>query len=71
MSMQPMAPGKIPAETVRMVRAAFPKGSLAIKIRDELEPLFGDEEFADLFPTRGRPAWSPGRPAAGVGAAVR
>ncbi|WP_079195160.1 IS1182 family transposase [Streptomyces sp. CB02400] len=61
MSMQPMGPGKIPTETVRVARAAFPKGSLAITVRDELGPLFGDEEFADLFPSRGRPAWSPGR----------
>ena len=26
-----------------------------------LGPLFRDEEFADLFPTRGRQAWAPGR----------
>ena len=44
-----------------MARAAFPKGSLAIRVRDELGPLFTDEEFADLFPARGKPAWSPGR----------
>jgi transposase len=61
MSMQPSGPGEVPAETVRVARAAFPKGSLAIRIRDELGPLFGDDEFADLFPTRGKPAWSPGR----------
>ncbi|MFI8102481.1 hypothetical protein [Streptomyces sp. NPDC086023] len=51
----------VPAETVRVARAAFPKGSLAIRVRDELGPLFRDEEFADLFPSRGKPAWSPGR----------
>ncbi|MFF7315130.1 IS1182 family transposase, partial [Streptomyces sp. NPDC008137] len=50
-----------PAETVRVARAAFPKGSLAIRVRDELGPMFTDEEFVDLFPIRGRPAWSPGR----------
>ncbi|MFD7282422.1 IS1182 family transposase [Streptomyces sp. NPDC059862] len=61
MSLQPMGSGEIPAETVRVARAAFPKGSLAIRVRDELGPLFSDEEFADLFPVRGRPAWSPGR----------
>ncbi|MFE7413715.1 IS1182 family transposase [Streptomyces laurentii] len=61
MSMQPSGPGKVPAETVRVARAAFAKGSLAIRIRDELGPLLGDEEFADLFPSRGKPAWSPGR----------
>ncbi|BFO14602.1 hypothetical protein SHKM778_09900 [Streptomyces sp. KM77-8] len=53
MSMQPSGPSEVPAETVRVARAAFPKGSLAIRIRDELGPLFGDGEFADLFPTRG------------------
>ncbi|GAQ77532.1 IS1182 family transposase [Streptomyces turgidiscabies] len=61
MSMQPSGPVEIPAETVRVARAAFPKGSLAIRVRDELGPLFTDEEFADLFPARGKPAWSPGR----------
>ncbi|WNI34286.1 transposase [Streptomyces sp. ITFR-6] len=61
MSMQPRESGEIPAETVRVARAAFPKGSLAIRVRDELGPLFRDEEFADLFPARGKPAWSPGR----------
>ncbi|WP_437001757.1 IS1182 family transposase [Streptomyces sp. enrichment culture] len=61
MSMQPKGSGEIPAETVRVARAAFPKGSLAIRVRDELGSLFTDEEFADLFPSRGRPAWSPAR----------
>lgn len=59
--MQPKGSGEIPAETVRVARAAFPKGSLAIRVRDELGSLFTDEEFVDLFPVRGRPAWSPGR----------
>ncbi|WP_405536904.1 IS1182 family transposase [Streptomyces antimycoticus] len=61
MSMQPMESEEIPAETVRVARAAFPKGSLAIRVRDELGLLFRDEGFADLFPARGKPAWSPGR----------
>ncbi|MFB8417263.1 transposase, partial [Streptomyces albidoflavus] len=61
MSMQPSGPGEVPVETVRVARAAFPKGSLAIRVRDELGPLFSDEEFVDLFPSRGKPAWSPGR----------
>ncbi|KAB2588030.1 IS1182 family transposase [Streptomyces arboris] len=59
MSMQPKEPGEIPAETVRVAGAAFPKGSLAIRVRDELGPMFRDEDFADLFASRGRPAWSP------------
>ncbi|MEV7025603.1 transposase, partial [Kitasatospora sp. NPDC093558] len=61
MSVQPMGSWEIPVETVRVARAAFPKGSLAIRIRDELGALFTDRHFADLFPARGKPAWSPGR----------
>ncbi|MBL1121111.1 IS1182 family transposase [Streptomyces sp. 110] len=61
MSMQPKGSGEIPAETVRVARAAFPKGSLAIRVRDELGVLFTDEQFGGLFGVRGKPAWSPGR----------
>ncbi|MFF9212818.1 MULTISPECIES: IS1182 family transposase [unclassified Streptomyces] len=61
MSMRPAGDGEIPEQTVRVARAAFPKRSLAIRLRDELGVLFRDEQFADLFPARGRPAWSPGR----------
>ncbi|WP_327281152.1 IS1182 family transposase [Streptomyces sp. NBC_01205] len=61
MSMHPVDLGEVPVETVRVARAAFPKGSLAIRIRDELGGLFSDGQFADLFPVRGKPAWSPGR----------
>lgn len=59
--MRPEGPAEVPVETVRVARAAFPKGSLAIRTRDELGVLFSDEQFAGLFPARGRPAWSPGR----------
>ncbi|MGC0407655.1 transposase [Streptomyces sp. SAI-163] len=61
MSMRPIEVGEIPAETVRVARAAFPKGSLAIRLRDDLGALFKDEQCAALFPARGKPAWSPGR----------
>lgn len=61
MSLRPKEPGQVPEETARVAEAAFPTGSLAIRIRDELGTLFTDEQFADLFPSRGKPAWSPGR----------
>jgi transposase len=32
-----------------------------MRIRQVLGPLFADEEFADLFPRRGQPAWPPGQ----------
>lgn len=59
--MQPREAGEVPLETVRVARAAFPRGSLAIRVRDELGALFTDEQFAGLFAVRGKPAWSPGR----------
>ncbi|MEU9357286.1 IS1182 family transposase [Streptomyces sp. NPDC048301] len=61
MSMRSGGSGEIPVETVRVARAAFPKGSLAIRVRDELGVMFQDGDFAALFGVRGRPAWSPGR----------
>jgi transposase len=51
----------IPAETVRVAKAAFPKGTLYLRIRDEFGSLFADEDFADLFPKRGQPALAPWR----------
>ncbi|MBV9024922.1 MAG: transposase [Streptomycetaceae bacterium] len=32
-----------------------------MRIRDALGPVFRDEDFADLFPRRGQPAWPPGQ----------
>ncbi|MEU4164056.1 IS1182 family transposase [Actinoplanes sp. NPDC026670] len=50
----------MPELTARVVRASFPKGTLAIRIRDALGPVFTDETFAQAFPAAGRPAASPG-----------
>ncbi|MGW4995858.1 transposase, partial [Streptomyces mirabilis] len=47
--------------TERVARAAFPKGSLAIRMRDALGEVFVDEQFAHLFAIRGHPATSPAR----------
>ena len=51
----------IPESTVRVARAAFPKPSLYIRMRDELGPVFADSDFANLFPRRGQPAVAPWR----------
>lgn len=59
MSLRPCAPGKVPAQTAKVARLAFPKGCLCMRIRDVLGPLFTDEDFADLYPRRGQPAWPP------------
>lgn len=60
MSLEPRADQGVPELTARVVRAAFPKGALAVRIREALGPLFEDEAFAGAFPARGRPAVSPG-----------
>src|SRR2546422_2338108 len=61
MSMYPQAIGPVPEETARIARAANPKGTLAMWLRDGLGAIYTDEEFADLYPERGQPALSPWR----------
>ena len=61
MSLKPSLIEAVPSETVRVARAAFPKGNLYISMRDELGVLFEDTDFAELFPRRGQPACSPWR----------
>jgi transposase len=51
----------IPEETRRVAWAAFPKGTLAMRLADKLGAIYQDKEFAGLFPPRGQPALSPGR----------
>lgn len=51
----------IPDETLRVARAAFPKGSAVMRVRDELGVLYDDQDCAALFATRGQPAESPSR----------
>jgi transposase len=50
MSLQPQPVGSVPEETVRVARAAFPRGHLWLTLRDELGTLSTDESFAPLFP---------------------
>jgi transposase len=61
MSMYPQEIGSIPAETMRVAHAAYPKGSLAMRLRDELGGMYQDEQFGALFPVRGQPAETPWR----------
>jgi transposase len=59
MSLKPSLIKAVPSETVRVARAAFPKGNLYLAMRDELGVLFEDADFAKLFPRRGQPAFLP------------
>ncbi|MFD4578092.1 IS1182 family transposase [Streptomyces sp. NPDC058417] len=60
MSMRPVGLPEIPEQTVAVARAAFPKGSLAIRVRDRLADVFVDEPFVEAFGVRGAPGLSPG-----------
>jgi len=61
MSLRPDDEHPIPEATRRVARAAFPKGTLAMRLADQLGAIYRDEQFAALFPVRGQPALSPAR----------
>jgi transposase len=67
MLLRPLEPPTPPEETRRVARAAFPKGTLCLRIADALGPVYQDSQFAALFPRRGRPAEAPGRLALAMG----
>ena len=59
MSMRPEVMGPVPEQTARVAQAAFPKGCLAMRVRDTLGPVLADTDFVDVFPARGKPGLSP------------
>jgi transposase len=61
LSLRPAQHRDVPVDTERVCRAAFPKGTQCIRIRDALGPVFDDGQFSVLFSGRGRPALSPSR----------
>jgi transposase len=50
---------EVPAETARVARRAFRKGSLAIRARDELGAWCADADFGGCYQVAGRPGISP------------
>jgi transposase len=60
-SLQPYIASPVPELTASVARSAFPKGNPYLRLRDELGPIFRDEDFAELYPRRGQPALSPWR----------
>lgn len=61
MSLKPHGVEPIPEETRRLMHRLCPKGTMVTQLRDALGPIYHDEHFAQLFPTRGRPAEAPWR----------
>ncbi len=61
MSMKPHGLEPIPEETRRLIQRLSPKGTMVTQLRDALGPIYSDEQFAHLFPKRGRAAEAPWR----------
>ena len=59
MCIQPRAGALVPEMTARVARACNPRGTVAMTIRDRLEGLWSDEDFAEWYPRDGRPGFSP------------
>jgi len=49
MSMPAPLHAAVPEETVRVARAAFPKGNVFMRMHDELGPLYRNPQFTALF----------------------
>jgi transposase len=58
---KPQSDEQIPAETIRIARAAFPKGNRLLTFRDEFGKLYQDEDFSEFFSYTGQPALAPWR----------
>jgi len=61
MSLQLTSFYQVPDHTARVARTAFPKGTLCLRLYDELGTIFTDHDFVDLFAHRGQPAEAPFR----------
>src|SRR5713226_8612776 len=56
---QPIPP--IPEMTAKIARRAFRKGNVYMQMRDVLGTFFSDDQFTDLYPADGQPAYAPWR----------
>ena len=59
MSLRPRSGEQVPSLTAQIARASNPGGTTAIWVRDRLDGLWCDEDFADWYPRDGRPGLSP------------
>lgn len=59
MSLRPRSGEQVPSLTVQTARASNPGGTTAMWVRDRLDGLRCDEDFADWYPRDGRPDLSP------------
>jgi len=59
MSIRPRLGVEVPELTARVARASNPAGTTAMWVRDRLDGLWADEDFAGWYPRDGRPGISP------------
>ncbi len=59
MSTHPQPIGPVSEDTACVARGAFPKVTTCIRTRDVHGAIYDDEDFAQLFEVRGRPAIVP------------
>lgn len=60
MSIRPCLGAEVPELTAWVARASNPSGTTAMMwMRDRLDGLWSDEDFADCYPRDGRPGVSP------------
>lgn len=59
MSLHPRSGEQVPPLTAQIARASNPTGTTAMWVRDRLDGLWCDEDFAGWYPRDGRPGLSP------------
>lgn len=59
LSLRPRSGEQVPSLTARIARASNPGGTTAMWVRDRLDGLWCDEDFAGWYPRDGRPGLSP------------
>lgn len=59
LSLRPRSGEHVPPLTAQVARASNPGGTTAIWVRDRLDGLWCDEDFAGWYPRDGRPGLSP------------
>ncbi|GHF41461.1 hypothetical protein GCM10010359_50130 [Streptomyces morookaense] len=59
MSLRPRSGAQVSPLTARVARASNPAGTTAMWVRDRLDGLWRDEDFATWYPRDGRPGLSP------------
>jgi transposase len=61
MSLRSPSAYRLPEQTARVARAAFPRGNPYLRMHDVLGAILTNPEFADLDPQEGQPAADPAR----------